>query len=77
MGQDFEPEVKMIPVDQEVLAYSPKAIKESLERCKKNIATYENAKQQQLQEMDWLKRILARRRDLEDQGISIESLKRK
>ena len=73
---EFEPEVKMVPVDLEVLAYDPKAIKESIDRCKKNIETYEVAAAQQVTEIEWLEGILARRHDLEAQGISIADLKK-
>ena len=76
MSEMPEPEVRMIPVDVEVLAYDPKSIKESVDRCKQNIETYETAKSQQLKEIEWLEGILARRHELEAQGISIASLKR-
>ena len=73
---EFEPEVKMVPVDVEVLAYDPKAIKESIDRCKKNIESYEAAKSQQVNEIKWLEGILARRHALEAQGISVENVKK-
>lgn len=76
MSDNPEPEVRMIPVDVEVLAYDPKSIKESVDRCKQNIESYEAAKSQQVKEIEWLEGILARRHALEAQGISIESLKR-
>ncbi len=76
MNQNKEPEIRVIPIDQEVLAYNPKSIRESIARCEQNIESYETAKAQQLKEIDWLREIIARRRELEDQGISIESLKR-
>jgi hypothetical protein len=76
MSENPEPEVRMIPIDVEVLAYDPKSIKESVDRCKQNIETYETAKSQQLTEIEWLEGILARRHELEAQGISIDSLKR-
>jgi hypothetical protein len=76
MSQNTEPEVRVIPADQEVLAYDPKAISEAVARCEKNIESYEMAKAQQLQEIGRLRGILARRHELEEQGITIESLKR-
>ena len=76
MSQEIEPEVRLIPHDVEVLAYNPKSIRDSINRCKQNIESYENAKVQQLKEIAWLEGILARRRELEEQGISIENLKR-
>jgi hypothetical protein len=76
MSQNNEPEVRMIPVDVEVLAYDPKSIKDSIDRCNQNIESYEMAKDLQVKEIEWLEGILTRRHDLEAQGISIESLKR-
>jgi hypothetical protein len=76
MSENIEPEVKMVPMDVEVLAYDPKSIKDSIDRCKKNIESYETAKSQQVNEIEWLEGILTRRHALEAQGISIESLKR-
>jgi hypothetical protein len=75
MSQE-EPEVRMVPMDQEVLAYDPKSIKESIARCEQNIESYESAKEQQVKEIQWLEGILARRHALEAQGISIADLKR-
>lgn len=71
-----EPEVRMIPIDVEVLAYDPKSIRDSVDRCKQNIESYEAAKSLQVKEIEWLEGILVRRHELEAQGISIESLKR-
>ena len=76
MNQNTEPEVRMIPVDVEVLAYDPKSIKDSINRCEQNIESYETAKSQQVKEIEWLEGILARRRELEEQGVSVASLKR-
>lgn len=76
MDQNPEPEVRMIPIDVEVLAYDPKSIRESVQRCEQNIETYESAKSLQVKEIEWLEGILARRHELEAQGISIESLKK-
>ena len=77
MSQNIEPEVKIVPVDVEVLAYDPKSIKESIDRCKQNIETYHVAEAQQLKEIEWLEGILASRHDLEAQGISLEDLKKR
>ena len=71
-----EPVVRAVPIDQEVLAYSPKSIKESIDLCLTYSATYDTAKDQQLKEIEWLKSILTRRRELEDLGISVDDLKR-
>jgi hypothetical protein len=76
MTENPEPEVRIIPMDVEVLAYDPKSIKDSIDRCNQNIETYETAKSQQVKEIEWLEGILARRHALEASGVSIESLKR-